>query len=118
MEHIWKLCPATLIKGTTHTLIEVLHSSNREHRHGLKKDSTPGYYSYMWPLIIPDGEKIPDDFDELFEYHPKGKYCHGLMREGKTFNQKDFSTAVEKVMLCVNELTAISSAKKSQKEVK
>ena len=114
MKHFWKLCPVEVIPGTTHTLVEVIHSANREHRHRLKTDSTPGYYSFMWSLIIPEGEKIPDDFDELLEYYQSGEYCHGLMRKGKTFNQKDFSMAVEKIMLCIKEITAIRSDEKLQ----
>lgn len=117
-EHFWKLCPVEVITGSTHTLVEVIHSSNREHRHKLTAGSVSGYYSYLWPLILPDSKKIPNDFDELLEYFPYGDSGSGLMLEGRTFNQKDLSLAVDKVMLFIEEVAAYRSAYESNKEVR
>lgn len=102
-EHFWKLSPVWIIRGSTHTLTEVIHSSNREHRHGLKSDCIPGYYVYHWPLVIPDNEKMPHDFDMLYHYHFKG-CAKGLLLNGKTFNKTDFSRAIEKSECYINEL--------------
>ena len=117
MEHYWKLCPVEVVTGTTHTLVEVIHSSNREHRHNLKSDCVAGYYSYMWPLVIPDNEEIPDDFDELLKYYPNGDYAHGLFLKGKTFKQKDLLKVVEKIMSGLEEIAAIRLTDQSHMEV-
>ena len=115
-EHYWELFPIPILPGTTHTLAEVIHSSNREHRHQLKSDCVPGYYSYLWTLIIPDDEEIPNDFDALYSYSDE-TLCSGLMRNGRTFNQKDLSLAIEKVLCFIQEIKGIWEVQESGLEV-
>ena len=117
-EHFWELFNVPLLgQGETHTIVEIIHSSNREHRHGLTPDSTPGYYSYIWPLTIPDDKKIPDDFDELLNYD-EGFMASGLMRSGRIFKQKDFALAIEKALSFIDEIAKIHSQNKPQREEK
>ena len=117
-EHYWELFPVPLIgQGETHTIVEVIHSANREHRHDLISDAVPGYYSYFWPLTIQDDKKIPDDFDELFNFCEEFK-ASGLMRNGQTFRQKDFNIAIKKALSVVSEIAEVHSQNKSQREEK
>ena len=117
MEHFWKLAPIPVLAGTTHTLVEVIHSSNREHRHGLKHDSAPGYYTFLWPLSIPSIESIPNDFDDLFKFFLDCNHYSGFTPGGRTFRRQEFSLAVEKMLLFVMEATEAYSANGS-KEVR
>ena len=110
MEHFWKLLPVSILMGTTHTLVEVMHSSNRELRHRLNGDSEPGYYGYYWAIAIPDDEETPDDFDELY-YLSSGDHYQGFLRTGKEFKESDFSLAVERSLNFVKAMMVICEAK-------
>ena len=118
MEHYWKLCPVWIIKGTTHTLVEVIHSSNREHRHGLESDSEQGFYSFLWPLTVPGDQDVPTDFDDLYTFYSNREYGHGLMASGKNFSNKGFMKAVEKATRLITELTKYHSASEDTREAR
>ena len=108
MEHYWELFPVSMIPEATHTILEVIHSSNREHRHELKANSTPGYYSFLWSVAISDDEEQLNDFDELLKYSVGDKLISGLQRKGRSFKSKDLSLAVKKVLPFIDEIKKIN----------
>lgn len=117
MEHFYKLFPISILPETTHTLLEVIHSSNREHRHRLKSDSKQGYYLYLWAIAFPDNAEISNDFDELHSYSAERSFSSFLL-EGKKFNPKDFSLAIEKGLLPIKEIMERCSVQVLFMEVK
>ena len=118
MEHFWKLCPARFIGDTTHLLVEVIHSSNREHRHGLKSESEQGYYGFLWPLTIRGGQDTPPNFDDLYALYSGDEYGHGLILRGRRFKSEKFFKAIEKVNCLIEEINTAFPTSKSGKEVR
>lgn len=115
-QHYCELFHTPFLPGTTHTLLEVIHSSNREHRHGLDSDCKPGFYSFFWMLTVPDGEELPNDFDELFG-RTDDACGKGAVVKSKTFNQKVLDSVVKKSRQCIEEVRKVHANTELYKEV-